>query len=97
MPPNVDPGESLLEPLLVDLGNVRALVVLMEERAKFETPDLQTRVSLEVMRRRLDAIIETSRAYLNEPTGVVIEGPHFQTRRKQCGANSSESPTLSTS
>ena len=69
--------EELFELLQVDLKNVRCLMRLLEHHVQCEQPDIQSRVSLSVMGRRLDAIIETSRKLLTQPqvpvNGTAIE------------------------
>lgn len=89
--------DELLEPLLVDLGNVRELVVLLEQRTSFQAPDIQARVSLQVMRRRLDAIIASSHALLNEPqrqdlSTRVSSVTEFRTSRSGHAANLYRAP-----
>ena len=67
--------EALTEPLLVDLANVRELMRLLEQHVRYHVPDVQTRVSLEVMGRRLDAVIETSESALFSDNSN--SDPHF--------------------
>ena len=41
---------------------------LLEHRVQYEQPDIQARVSLTVMSRRLEAIIANSRELLSQPS-----------------------------
>ncbi len=79
--------EQLFELLQVDLANVRHLMKLLEHRVQYEQPDIQARVSLTVMGRRLDAIIANSHELLAQPSAPANDASmgnavEFRTERR---------------